>query len=108
MATTKQEEMLDWYGNPLPKKHGIGICISNSRLFFMGEVERDGTKYIRAYTPNGVPGDRLALDDCHVQIKDESGKVLYDSQREPPPDAKLFPGYIGYAREKQLKRYFPV
>jgi hypothetical protein len=33
--------------------------------------------------------------------------VLYDSRCEPPPDAVLKPGYIGYEREKQLKRYFP-
>jgi len=103
----KQKVFLDWYGNPLPESSGIGIVISDSRLFFMGEVERDGKKYIRAYTSGGVPGDRIALEDCHTHIEDETGKVLYDSRCEPPSDAKLLPGYIGYAREKQLKRYFP-
>jgi len=102
----KSNEILDWYGNPLPNGHGIGIAVSDSRLFFMGEVD-EGKKYIRAYTSGGVPGDRIALDDCHVHIEDENSKVLYDSECEPPPDARLLPGYIGYEREKQLKRYFP-
>jgi hypothetical protein len=102
----KSKEVLDWYGNPLPKEHGIGICRSDSRLFFMGEVDA-GKKYIRAYTAGGVPGDRIALEDCYTHIEDENGKVLYDSRSEPPADAKLLPGYIGYEREKQLKRYFP-
>jgi hypothetical protein len=105
MSKTKQ--VLDWYGNPLSEEHGIGICRSSSRLSFMGEIDPDGKKYIRAYTAGGVPGDRIALDDCYCRITDDAGKVLYDSRREPPPDAKLLPGYIGYEREKQLKRYFP-
>jgi hypothetical protein len=107
MATTKQGKVLDWYGNPLPERYGIGICRSDARLFFMGEVESDGTKYIRAYTEGGVPGDRIALEDCHVHIEGEDGKTLYDSRHEPPADANLVSGYIGYEREKQLKRYFP-
>ncbi len=105
MAEPKR--LLDWFGNPLPKGCGIGIVVSDSRMFFVGEVDRDGKKYIRAYSPGGVPGDRLALDDCFAHVEDETGKVLYDSRLEPPPDANLLPGYIGYEREKQLKRYFP-
>lgn len=55
-----------------------------------------------------MPGDRIAVEDCYTRIADqETGKVLYDSRCEPPGDAKLLPGYIGYEREKQLKRYFP-
>ncbi len=108
MATKKLVEILDWYGNPLPERHGIGICQNNSHLSFMGEVDPDGTKYIRAYTPGGIPGDRIALDDCHVHIEAEDSKVLYDSRLEPPADANLLPGYIGYERKKQLKRYFPA
>ena len=104
----KSKTHLDWYGNPLPKGSGIGIVVSNTRMFFMGEVDHDGKKYIRAYSPGGVPGDRIALEDCFARFEDERGKVLYDSRLEPPPDAKLLPGYIGYAREKQLKRYFPA
>lgn len=104
---TEPKTFLDWYGNPLSEDYGIGIVVSDSRLFFMGEVEHDGKKYIRAYSQGRVPGDRIALEDCFCCIKDESGKVLYDSRHEPPPDAKLLPNYIGYAREKQLKRYFP-
>jgi hypothetical protein len=107
MATKKLSTVLDWYGNPLPEEHGIGICRSSSRLSFMGEVAPNGTRYIRAYTSGGVPGDRITLEDCHVHIEDEAGKVLYDSRLEPPADANLLPGYIGYEREKQLKRYFP-
>lgn len=105
VANSKQ--VLDWYGNPIEGMSGPGICVSNPGLFFMGEVDHDGKRYIRAYTCGGVPGDRLELDDCHCRIEDEHGKVLYDSRLEPPSDAKLLPGYIGYAREKQLKRYFP-
>jgi len=107
MAETKSKTFLDWFGNPLPNSYGIGIVVSDSHLFFMGEVGRDGKKYIRAYSQGRVPGDRLALEDCFCCIKDEDGKVLYDSRVEPPPDATLLPGYIGYEREKQLKRYFP-
>ena len=103
----KQKAYLDWYGDPLPENRGIGIVVNNSRVFFMGEIDSDGKKYIRAYSTGGVPGDRLPLEDCFCCIKDDSGKVLYDSRIEPPPNAKLLPGYIGYAREKQLKRYFP-
>src|SRR6266404_9655489 len=73
----KTKEVLDWYGNPI-KGHGIGIVISDSRMFFMGEVDHDGKKYIRAYSPGGVPGDRIALEDCFAHIEDETGKVLYD------------------------------
>src|SRR5258708_34609441 len=99
--------LLNWYGNPLPRASRIGVVVSDSRLFFMGEVDRDGKNYIRACTPGGVPGDRRALEDCYAHIEDETGKVLYDSRLEPPPDARLLPGHIGYEREKQLKRYFP-
>jgi hypothetical protein len=103
----KQKCFLDWYGNPVPVGRGIGIVRNTSRLFFMGETDPDGKKYIRAYSAGGVPGDRLSLEDCFCCIKDDSGKVVYDSRCEPPPDARLLPDYIGYAREKQLKRYFP-
>lgn len=107
MAKKKSQEVLDWFGNPLPERHGIGIVVNDSHISFAGEVDRDGKKYIRAYSPGRVPGDRIALEDCHVHIEDETGKVLYDSRCEPPADAKLLPGYIGYERKKQLKRYFP-
>ncbi|MDB6054273.1 MAG: hypothetical protein JWN25_1796 [Verrucomicrobiales bacterium] len=107
MAERKDKIVLDWYGNPLPASYGIGICKSDSRLSFKGEIDYDGKKYIRAYTPGGVPGDRIPLEDFRTEIKDEKGKIVYDSHCEPPVDANLLPGYIGYEREKQLKRYFP-
>jgi hypothetical protein len=86
MAKTK--EVLDWYGNPIDGYAGIS---AGSRHFFMGETDDDGKKYMRIYTAGGVPGDRLALEGCYLCITDESGKVLYDSRREPPPDAVLKP-----------------
>ncbi len=101
----KSKEVLDWYGNPI--EGYSGRFSAGVGHFLMGEIEEDGKKYLRMYTEGGVPGDRLALEDCYLCITDESGKVLYDSRCEPPPDAVLKPGYIGYEREKQLKRYFP-
>jgi hypothetical protein len=29
----KSKTVLDWFGNPPPTKYGIGICVSDSRLF---------------------------------------------------------------------------
>jgi hypothetical protein len=103
----KSKEVLDWYGNPIKNYHGVGIITNDANLFFMGEIAPDGTRYIRAYSRGGVPGDRLPLEDFHCRFTDETGTVVYDSRLEPPTDAKLLPGYIGYEREKQLKRYFP-
>lgn len=104
----KERVFTDWYGNPISSERGVGICTSSPNLFFKGEVEIDGTKYIRAYNRNGVPGDRIALEDIYLCIKDEStGKVVYDSRQAPPPDANLQPSYIGYERDSILKRYFP-
>jgi hypothetical protein len=104
---SKKKSVLDWYGNPLGPEHGTGIVVSDARLTFRGETDRAGVKYIRAYNATGEPGDRIPLEDCYVHIEDEAGRVLYDSRLQPPADAKLLPGYIGYLREEQLKRYFP-
>jgi hypothetical protein len=106
MAQRKQKSFLDWYGNPIPDMTGPGICTGYLGMFFMGETEH-GKRYLRSYDQSGVPGDRVSLDDCRCVVKDDAGKVVYDSDAEPPADAKLLPNYIGFAREKQLKRYFP-
>src|SRR2546429_403771 len=101
ITTRKNSEVLDWYGNPIP---GIYHDRRKPRLTFKVEKDPDGTKWWRAYTANGEPGDRLPVDGHdapYLHVTDESGKAVYDSRREPPPDAKILPGYIG---EKQLKR----
>jgi hypothetical protein len=104
---TKQRVLLDWYGNPIQGFARVRHKRSRS-LTFKGESDADGKRYLRTYTADGQPGDRVALDDDYLRIEDTAtGKVRYDSRMKPPPDAKLLPGYIGYEREKQLKRYFP-
>jgi hypothetical protein len=102
----KQKAYSDWYGNPVPEDRGIGIVRNSSNIFYIGEVE-NGKKYIRAYSKGGVPGDRIELEDCFCCIKDDTGIVVYDSRCDPPVGTSIKPDYIGYAREKQLKRYFP-
>jgi hypothetical protein len=102
----KRKELLDWYGNPIPGQE-TGFCFTDYRHFVRGEIESDGTKFLRIYTSSGVPCDRIALEDCYLCVKDDTGNVLYDSRCEPPPDAKLMPDYVGFAWAKQLKRYFP-
>lgn len=96
MANSKM--VLDWYGNPIP-----GICRGHgkSRVAFKVEEDADGRKYWRAYTADGKPGDRLPIEGPYapyLEITDQHGKVLYDSRREPPSDAKILPGYIGEKR----------
>jgi hypothetical protein len=105
MANKSKEPVLDWYGNPIEGNHDGPRSLNSG--FFMGETDNDGKRYLRIYSSGGVPGDRIAVDDMYLRLEDEHGKVIYDSRLPPPPDAKLLPGYIGYAREKQLKRYFP-
>jgi hypothetical protein len=102
----KADPLTDWYGNPILGA-GFGLPDSGYQITFRGEIDYDGKRYIRAYTSGGVPGDRLPIENCYKVITDESGKVLYDSRLPPPPDAKLLLTYIGYRREKMLKRYFP-
>jgi hypothetical protein len=102
MAISK--EVLDWYGNPIP---GIRRGRGKARLTFKVEEGADGNKYWQVYTADGKPGDKLPVygpDAPYLQVTAEDGKVLYDSRREPPPDAKILPGYIG---EKHLNRNCP-
>lgn len=94
-------KVTDWYGNAIEREY-TGI----PKGHFSGEVDPDGKKYVRAYDGGGVPQDRLAVEDMYLCLKDEDGKVIYDSRCKPPPEANLLHNYIGYVREKQLKRYF--
>lgn len=104
MLKRKNKALLDWYGNPIPTD---GPIPRNSRLTFKGEITADGKKRIRAYRSDGTPTDSTAIEDWYLRVEDKDGKVLYDSRLNPPADAKLLPGYVGFEIEKQLKRYFP-
>lgn len=106
MAERKEEPFLDWYGNPL-RSRTAGLPRPVQGVTFQGETDPDGKRYIRAYSAGGVPGDRLPLDHLHHLAYDSNDRVVYDSRRPPPPDANLLPRYIGYERERILKRYFP-
>jgi hypothetical protein len=101
----KSDQVLDWYGNPIP---GVYRVRRSRGLTFKLEHDTDGKKYWQAYTADGKPGDRLPAegpDAPHLQVTDaKTGRVLYDSRCEPPPDAKILPGYAG---EKQRKRKIP-
>jgi len=101
MATTKRVEVLDWYGNSLPEDK-----IPRPQEGVKGETGADGRKYLRPWSVDGKPGTRTALEDSYLIILDDQGKAVYDYRCQPPADAKIEPGYVGFLFEEILKGYF--
>ena len=92
---TKPKAVLDWYGNSIPDDK-----VPQPQEGVKGETGRDGKLYLRPWSPKGKPGKRVALEDSYVVIHDAQGRVVYDYRCEPPPDANIQSGYVGFLTKK--------